>query len=61
MLVVRIIFLIFLIRTSHQLNNGLGQTPQMGKIFQMYLDIILLASLKDGTVGIIFLVILMKN
>jgi hypothetical protein len=61
MMVLKIFLVIFLIHTSHQLNNGLGRTPQMGRRFKRYLNIIIFDSLKDGTVGIILLVISMKN
>jgi hypothetical protein len=35
MVVSKLVLLIFFIQTSHQINNGLGRTPQMGKILRI--------------------------
>ncbi len=32
MIILTFLYLLFFIRFSHELNNGLGRTPQMGKI-----------------------------
>jgi hypothetical protein len=33
MIILTLIYLLFLIPFSEELNNGLGRTPQMGKIY----------------------------
>ncbi len=59
-----LIYLLIFIQFSSELNNGLGVTPQMGKIeisqfsyaLHEYND-----SLKDGIVGIMFIIISLKQ
>ncbi len=67
MIVSTFLYLLFFIGFSYQLNNGLGRTPQMGKnrkrntnSFEEKSDVHL-SLLKDGIVGIIFVVISMKR
>ncbi len=55
------LYLLFFIRISHALNNGLGKTPQMGKRVISCAHTFIIYSFKDGTVGIIFIVTSMKN
>jgi hypothetical protein len=31
MIISTVVYLLFVIQVSHELNNGLGRTPQMGK------------------------------
>ncbi len=73
MILLTILYFSLFIGFSDELNNGLGRTPQMGKAFCLYgnikffydvnehesiVDIFLL---KDGTVGIILVVALVKH
>ncbi len=64
MIVFTFVYLLLFIRFSEELNNGLGRTPQMGnrsKFFIGRVDLILIFLLtKDGIVGTISLVALMK-
>ncbi len=52
-----LVYLIFFIRVSYELNNGLGRTPQMGKTRKVYASVFMIDSFKDGIVGIILNVI----
>jgi hypothetical protein len=56
-----LVYLIFFIRVSYELNNGLGKTPQMGKTRKVYASVFMIDSFKDGIVGIILNVILVKK
>jgi len=56
-----LVYLIFFIRVSYELNNGLGRTPQMGKTRKFNASVFMIDSFKDGIVGIILNVILVKK
>ena len=53
-MIVKIFLIVLFIRTSYQLNNGLGRTPQMGidsSVIIVYKD--KLFFLQDGTAGML--------
>ena len=39
---IRVLVLMLLLRTSDQLNNNLGQTPQMGKDFYRFESVVVI-------------------
>jgi hypothetical protein len=63
MIILTIVYLLFIIPFSRQLNNGLGRTPQMGKREKKSFEEkthVNFSLLKDGIVGIILLVVSTK-
>ncbi len=72
MIISTFLYLLFFIGFSDELNNGLGRTPQMGKIDNLYGNARFFSTsvnmneryifflLKDGIVGIISIVVSMK-
>jgi hypothetical protein len=61
-MVTPLLLLLFLfVGVSLGLNNGLGRLPQMGMTKRNYVSTNLLILLQAGIVGIVFIVISMKN
>jgi hypothetical protein len=64
MIISTLVYLLFFIQISHESNNGLGRTPQMGKrktrIHLKKRLMYIFSLLKDGIVGIILVAVSMK-
>ncbi len=63
MMISTLIYSLIFIQFSYALNNGLGLTPQMGKIKISHVSYAIHEyndSLKDGIVGIMFIIISLK-
>jgi hypothetical protein len=65
MIILTFLYLLFFIGFSDELNNGLGRTPQMGKKKKQNSfkakTFVYFSLLKDGIVGIILVVVSMKQ
>ncbi len=66
MRILTFVYALFYISFSHGLHNGLGLTPQMGKIYDfvwksVYEADVFFSKLKDGIPGTIFVVFTMKH